>query len=114
MKNYTKNLLFGTAILLGGMQAASAQCIAGFTWNQPSNNVIDFTNTSSPIVQNSTMFFWDFGDNQNGYSQNPSHTYNVPGTDYVCVNMYDSLQTCQSSFCDSVTVTGTVICNLSV
>jgi len=93
-------------------------CVAGFTWNQTSNNVISFTNTSTPYVQNSTYFIWNFGDNQSDQQQNPVHTYSVPGTYYVCVTIYNDTfnnnNYCTATFCDSITVTGSVLCNVSV
>lgn len=113
MKTFTSKIILAAAALFAGVTAMKAQCIAGFTWTQPSNNVIAFTNTSQPIIPNSTTFYWNFGDNQYDWTQNPSHTYSAPGIYYVCVVLYDSLSTCQSSFCDSVTVTGNTLCNVS-
>ena len=113
MKTIT-NFFLASALILFTAFSANAQCTSGFTWNQPSNNVIDFTNTSTPIIPNSTFFFWDFGDQQYDYTQSPSHTFTIPGTYTVCVTMMDSISQCTSQFCDVVTVTGTVICNLTV
>ena len=88
-------------------------CNASFTWAQTSNNVITFTNTSTSANQNYAVSYWNFGDQQYDSQQNPVHTYNIPGTYYVCLTIVDSLSGCQSTFCDSVTVTGTVICNMT-
>lgn len=87
-------------------------CVAGFNWTQTSNNVISFTNTSSPNTPNSTNYYWDFGDNQSDWNTNPVHTYSAPGTYYVCLYMWDSLSMCQASYCDTITVTGNVLCNV--
>src|ERR1044071_6051143 len=43
---------------------------------------------------------------------NPSHTYSAPGTYMVCLTLMDSLNQITCTFCDSVNVTGTVLCNL--
>lgn len=89
-----------------------AQCQANFTWMQTANNVISFTNTStaSPF----TTYHWNFGDATYSYLQNPIHTYNVPGTYNVCLLINDSIGNCSSTFCDSITVTGVLICNMTL
>jgi PKD repeat protein len=113
MKTITKILFAISPAILLSASVANAQCTSGFTWTQPSNNVIAFTNTSTPIIPNSTFFYWNFGDNQTSWQQSPTHTYSAPGVYVACVNMYDSLSGCQSQFCDSITVTGSVMCNTS-
>jgi PKD repeat protein len=112
MKN--KNLLFSIFILLFNANAF-AQCQANFTWMQTTNNVISFTDASTGIT-GTPVYFWDFGDGNYAYTQNPVHTFSIPGTYVVCLMLADSnmISSCTSSFCDSVTVTGTVICNLSL
>lgn len=114
MKTITKFLLALSPAILLSASVANAQCTPGYTWTQPSSNVINFTNTSTPIILNSTFFYWSFGDNQYGYNQNEVHTYSAPGTYIVCLTMFDSLSSCQASFCDSITVWGNVFCNVSV
>jgi PKD repeat protein len=89
-----------------------AQCTASYTWSQPQNNQIAFTPTISPASA-SGFLFWDFGDQSVDYVSNPTHTYNVPGTYVVCLYVTDSLNSCQTVFCDTITVTGTQLCNLS-
>lgn len=113
MKIFTKTTSLVIALTLLATIASKAQCLADYTWSQTTNNVVDFTNTSQPITPNSTFFNWNFGDNSYGYTQDPSHTYNIPGTYYVCLTFWDSLSTCQSSFCDTITVFGNVLCNVT-
>lgn len=91
---------------------AVAQCPASFTWNQSQPNLIDFTNTSSPQNPGLTTYMWDFGDQQYDWQMNPSHTYNVPGTYWVCLTLMDSVNQITCTYCDSVNVTGSVLCNL--
>lgn len=112
MKTITRLLTAIASLLL--LAEVNAQCVAGFTEVQTSPNVIAFTNTSQPIIQNSTWFMWDFGDQQTDYAQDPIHTYSVPGTYIACLMMVDSLSGCQATFCDTVTVTGNLLCNVSV
>ncbi len=115
MKLFLPRLLALAAVAILASSSAQAQCTVSYTWAQPSNNNIDFTTTSTPFNSGSTFFTWNFGDNQTTWSlsQNVSHTYNLPGTYYACVTMIDSLTSCTVQFCDSVTVTGTVICNVN-
>lgn len=114
MKTITKFLLALSHAILLSASVAHATCTPGYTWSQNTNNVITFANTSTPIVANSTFFMWNFGDSQNDYTQNPVHTYSAPGTYMVCMTMLDSLSSCTATFCDSVTVYGNVLCNISV
>ena len=119
MKNFNLKSK-GFALILFAMMSmfsinASAQCTAGFTWTQTSNNVITFTNTSTS-VDTSIGYQWNFGDGGYSYSKNPVYTFDNPGTWEVCLYIYalDSMNgNCSSYFCDSVTVTGVVICNMS-
>jgi PKD repeat protein len=91
----------------------SAQCTANYTWMQTSNNVIAFTNTSTGTNSN-TAYFWYFGDGGYGYGQNPVHTYYIPGTYTACLEINDSsLMTCNDTACFTITVTGSIICNVS-
>ncbi|MCA6361545.1 MAG: PKD domain-containing protein [Bacteroidetes bacterium] len=100
--------IIGYMILSGNL---TAQCNASFTWSQTQNNVIAFTNTSTPAFVNG---IWSFGDQQTGYQSNPVHTYANPGTYFVCLTIFDSLSNCQDSYCDTVQVTGNAqVCNAS-
>jgi PKD repeat protein len=118
MKNFNSIRNLGLMIILFVMTSlysmkTYSQCQAGFTWTQTSNNVITFTNTSTG-ADSLTIYSWNFGDGGYSYSQNPVYTFNIPGTWYVCLTMSDSMnQLCNSTFCDSVVVTGTVICNMT-
>src|SRR5258705_3599044 len=88
-----------------------ALCQANFTWMQTTNNVISFTNTSTGSA---TFYQWSFGNASYSYAQNPVHTYSIPGTYYVCLTITDSIGNCSSTFCDSVTVTGVILCNMTL
>ncbi len=103
------------AMLAGFSVAASAQCSASFTASQTQNNVVNFTNTSTPVNPNTTFFWWMFGDNSPGdFNLNPTHTYAAPGNYAVTLSMFDSLNQCTSVITDTIVVTGNVLCNVSV
>jgi len=93
-----------------------ANCTAHFTWSQTAPNVIGFTNTSV-FTGSYPIYYWTFGDGQNSYGPYGSHTFNIPGRYAVCLNVTDSANTsggCNNTFCDTITVTGSVICNISL
>lgn len=75
--------------------------VAGFTWSNPSDGLVNFTNTS----QNSpAAFHWDFGNGDTSSLQNPSHNYSFNGSYYVCLTATN--QSGSHTFCDTVHVTG--------
>lgn len=82
-------------------------CQAGFTHRQiPGAIGVQFTNTSIPILPNSTHFLWNFGDGNTSFAVNPTHVYTNTGTYTVCLTMFDSLSNCTSTYCDSVYAQG--------
>ena len=95
-------------VVLSLIASTTMACQASFTWTQTSANVINFTNTSTG-GNNQTMYQWSFGDGGYGYTQNAVYTYTAPGTYYVCLTMSDS-NVCSSTMCDTIVVTGNVIC----
>lgn len=111
MKNKLYLCSFLFALAFSNRVIPQVLCNAGFTHAQTAANEITFTNTSTGGV--APDYIWDFGDGILGYSASPVHVYSIPGTYNVCLVMYDSSGSCSSTFCDSVTVTGTVICNLN-
>ena len=119
MKIVQLKLNVGLLIILFGMMSLCstktfATCQAGFTASQTVNNVVNFTNTSTG-TSNQTFYNWNFGDGNYSYVQNPgSHTYSDSGTYIVCLYINDSLNNCNSSYCDTIHVYGVVICNLTV
>ena len=49
-----------------------------------------------------TNWNWDFGDGGTSTEQNPIYTYAQEGVYTVCLTIFDSTGTCQSTFCDSL------------
>lgn len=101
-----KTLLVVLATAISGF--AAAQCQASFTYAFSGPNVV-FTNTSSASMP---FYNWNFGDSQTSYQANPTHAYNATGMYMVCLTLWDSLNNCQSSFCDTVVVTSA--CGMTV
>lgn len=96
--------LFALIFLMsfGIQQAAQAQCQAGFTYNQQGNTVY-YTNTSSGTF---TDFSWWLGNGTTTIvNYNPVVTY-APGMYGVCLTVWDSINNCQSTFCDTIVITG--------
>lgn len=65
-------------------------------------NTYHFTNLSS----GGTQYYWNFGDGSWSSNFDPNHTFANPGTYLVCLTISDSMQTCNSTFCDSIVVGG--------
>jgi PKD repeat protein len=105
MKNIKLYALVAMFLGIVFSQQANAQCTANFTAQSNSNGSVSFTNTS---VANSpfAVYYWSFGDGTSSYATNPTHQYNTNGYVSVCLYTYDSLSNCQTSFCDSVLVSG--------
>lgn len=67
---------------------------------QTSNSIFFYDNsTGTP-----SYWHWDFGDNTTSSQQNPVHTYNSPGTYYVCLTIANFGSNCTSTYCDTVVV----------
>ncbi len=89
---------------------ASAQCQANFVFNQQAgSNTIAFVNTSSG---NYSALSWYLGDGSTASTSNVTHTYS-PGIYGVCLTVWDSLNGCQSTFCDTIYVNVTGSCQAS-
>jgi PKD repeat protein len=86
-------------------------CVAHFTWSQTSPNTIVFVNMSTG--GNSPTYTWNFGNNTTSTSTNPTYVYSSPGTYLVCIHMYSNNTLCDT-YCDTVVVTGSVNCNMTV
>ena len=75
---------------------------AFFTMNTSGDPHVTFTNTS--IGGYKPSYTWGFGDGTYDWGTNAVHTYSYSGTYMVCLNVYDSLNTCSSSSCDSLKI----------
>jgi PKD repeat protein len=88
----------GTVIITG-----PSNCNAGFTYFIDSLGTVHFTNTSTG---NFTSVSWNFGNGQTSTLQNPTYTYNAPGTYVVCLSIYNNQQTCWDTYCDTLVIQG--------
>jgi PKD repeat protein len=69
----------------------------------------DFSFTSDEITvvfynisENATGWFWEFGDGTTSTDQNPSHTYDFPGSNTVCLMVSDNFGT--NTFCEVINI----------
>lgn len=112
MKKHLLTLTIAFLVLSGGK--TFAQCNASFTWSQSQPNVIDFVNTSAPQNPGS-QYWWYYGDTLADYGVGPfQHTYFVPGVYYVTLSVFDSVSQTSCQFLDTITVTGSVLCNINI
>ncbi|MCB0402506.1 MAG: PKD domain-containing protein [Flavobacteriales bacterium] len=107
MKKSITHLFLAVLLIVGasivGSTQAQAQCQASFTFVDNGSGNFSFTNTSTG---NFLFYYWTFGDGNSSYNTNATHTYTSNGAYQICLNIYDSISQCQSTFCDSVLVTG--------
>lgn len=68
-------------------------------------NFIDFSYTANGNI---SYWQWDFGDGDTSSDQNPVHTYSQEGNYQVCLTIYDSLNNCESTFCNNVEIGYTI------
>jgi PKD repeat protein len=90
----------------------SAGCNANFV-SSPFGNTVVFNNISTT---NGGAFFtstWDFGDGNTSNSTNPTHTYASPGTYTVCLYIWDSINNCADTFCNTIIIGTSTGCSAS-
>ncbi len=107
--------LFAALLISMGIQTGNAQstCQAAFVWTQLHPNVVGFSSHGSTGVTANTNFVWNFGNGTYAYGQSASGNFNLPGHYTVCLTITDSIANCNSTFCDTISVYGSVICGLS-
>lgn len=80
-------------------------CHAAFNFHQPDPEVyiIDFTDesTSDGVIG---TWEWVFGDGNSSNEQNPTHSYESPGTYTVCLTITDDDGGCTNHVCHEITV----------
>ncbi len=104
--NHAVNIVVDSSFMVNfDICQSGGGCEAGFYAYPDSTNPYTIT-----FIDNSTGFhdqwLWDFGDGQSSTQQNPVHSYNSIGTYLVCLSIWDSLGTCQDTYCDSIYVGG--------
>lgn len=88
---------------------STGACQAFFTTQVNGSSAI-FTGNPSPAW---TLCNWDFGDGTFGTSLGSApitHNYNSSGGYAVCMTIFDSVQSCSDTYCDSILVSSGVSC----
>ncbi len=89
------------------ISAVSSQCNAFFGY-QSNGNTFHFANNNSGYSHS-----WSFGDGTYAFNANPSHTYGAAGVYQVCHTVYDSMQSCSDTYCDTIIINSGGSCTLS-
>ncbi len=93
-------------IVVNGVNGTSI-CNAGYSMYLDSltNNII-VTNSSTGV---NLSYFWSFGDGNTSTLAFPSYTYTTPGPFYLCLTISDTVNSCTSTYCDSIGSNGIVL-----
>lgn len=80
--------------------------VAGFTYSQGANGVVNFFNTSTGTASFLTSYAWNFGNGNTSTSQNPSTTYTNNGvyTVTLSVTNFSTSPLCQDTIIQTITV----------
>lgn len=93
-------------IIVNGINGTSI-CNAGYTMylDSMTNNIIITNSSTGPNLS----YFWNFGDGNTSTQAYPSYTYSTPGPFYLCLTVTDSINSCTSTYCDSIGSNGIVL-----
>jgi len=92
---------------------STQNCVASFTYTDDGNGTFSFTNTSGSGLN----YFWDF-DVLFGFPyaissiENPTYTYSTPGTYYVSLSIYDSINSCYDSIAQQIVFQDSISCDI--
>lgn len=80
----------------------SQSCVAKFELALDTNqtNILFLVNTSS--ADNTHQYYWNFGDGNTSTVRLPTHQYTENKAYKICLTVYDTVQNCTSTYCDSV------------
>ena len=80
----------------------SQSCVAKFQIAIDTNqrNILFLVNISSS--DNTHEYYWDFGDGNSSTNRLPTHQYAQNRAYNICLTVYDTVQNCTSTYCDSV------------
>ncbi len=80
-------------------------CSANFVYALTTGLTVGFADSGSTALADKHGVTWNYGDNStNGTGDYTYHTYSKSGTYQVCVEVYDSVTKCNSSYCTSIKV----------
>jgi len=74
-----------TAILVFSSSIIFAVCNANYNYQETSPLYVEFTNFSISHNEGLVHYYWDFGDGNTSYEENPTHIYDAPGIYQVCL-----------------------------
>lgn len=83
------------------------ECKAAFAYVVNPGNVATIVTFTDLSYGNPSSWSWDFGDGNSSTIQNPTHTYELPGTYMVCLTISTPDGSCVDIFCDVVYTNGT-------
>ena len=86
-------LYFIFPLLLSLPFGAGAQCAASFTAAAFNDSVV-FTNTTNNAA---ARYYWNFGDGDGSYDQNPTHLFPDDGNYTVTLYLLDSINACSDA-----------------
>lgn len=94
------------SVVISNSNSGNLPCNSSFYWYE------DSSSTQTVIMYNASTgsqlaYFWDFGDGSTSTDPYPSYTYSSLGSFLVCLTVSSNpmLNSCTSTYCDSVFVT---------
>jgi PKD repeat protein len=92
--------------------APASSCNANFSYSVGTNGNVSFFNTSTGTNSN-TVYYWSFNNTSTASGPNPVATFTNTYYNWVCLTIYDSLNFCSSTKCDSIIISQNP-CNTNV
>jgi len=92
------------------VSGSSTSCQANFTYTQ-SGTAVSFNSSNSIYSSSPVLYTWNFGDGTTSTLANPVHTFTNYGTYNVCLTI--SSNNCTDTYCHTVTIGQSNICNIS-
>lgn len=110
IKDYNDDInIFGKADYTGFLSNIDTTCGDTSSCNASFYIAVDTSNPYNLYVVNNstgttvnTSYTWDFGDGNSSTLENPTHTYADFGVYYLCLTLYNALENCSSTYCDSI------------
>ena len=103
-KSVTYSLIIALAFLLSVPLKSQTLCNANFSYTINANGNVTFQSTSTG-TNSTTNYYWAFSNSNFAYTPTASANFSNNGIYTVCLYISDSISTCASSFCDSISIT---------
>lgn len=100
---YCYDSICSSVTVTGSVNPAQDSCYAYFYIYEDSMSAgtyyaVSYASTANP---NTSTYLWDFGDGTTSNQQYPYHNYSTPGVYTICLTVYDGVDSCSASYCDS-------------